>query len=308
MPVSSAVQQNCEKEGEKMSKPKGGLGKGLGSLFGEIEVAPDGTVLSGEAPRTLPMTRIEPNQDQPRKVFDPEAMQELTESIKMHGLITPITVRKRENGLYQIIAGERRWRAARSAGLMEIPAHIIEATDQQVMELAMVENLQRQDLNPIEEAEGFEKLMESCGLTQEEAAERVGRSRPAVANSLRLLSLSPPLRDMVAVGKLSSGHARALLSIKEEERRLEAAEKMQRLTVRQAESLAKRMNKKPKEETPPAEIFSVNYIAEVERSLEGALGRKVTITQGKNAGSVALEFYGSDDLERLIQALKALLV
>ena len=197
-----------------MSKPKGGLGKGLGSLFGEIEVAPDGTVLSGEAPR------IEPNQDQPRKVFDPEAMQELTESIKMHGLITPITVRKRENGLYQIIAGERRWRAARSAGLMEIPAHIIEATDQQVMELAMVENLQRQDLNPIEEAEGFEKLMESCGLTQEEAAERVGRSRPAVANSLRLLSLSPPLRDMVAVGKLSSGHARALLSIKEEERRL----------------------------------------------------------------------------------------
>ncbi len=291
-----------------MSKTKGGLGKGLGSLFGEIEVAPDGTVLSGEPPRTLPMTRIEPNRDQPRKVFEPEAMEELTESIKMHGLITPITVRKRDNGLYQIIAGERRWRAARSAGLTEIPAHIIEATDQQVMELAMVENLQRQDLNPIEEAEGFENLMKTCGLTQEEAAERVGRSRPAVANSLRLLSLSQPLREMVAEGRLSSGHARAVLSIKEEDKRLEAAERMQRMTVRQAESLAKRLNKKPKEEAAAPAEFNVDYIAEVERTLEGSLGRKVTITQGKNAGSVALEFYGSDDLERLIQALKALLV
>ena len=288
-----------------MSKTKGGLGKGLGSLFGEIEVAPDGTVLSGEPPRPLPMTRIEPNRDQPRKVFEPEAMEELTESIKMHGLITPITVRKRDNGLYQIIAGERRWR---SAGMTEIPAHIIEATDQQVMELAMVENLQRQDLNPIEEAEGFENLMKTCGLTQEEAAERVGRSRPAVANSLRLLSLSQPLREMVAKGRLSSGHARAVLSIKEEDKRLEAAERMQRMTVRQAESLAKRLNKKPKEEAAAPAEFNVDYIAEVERTLEGSLGRKVTITQGKNAGSVALEFYGSDDLERLIQALKALLV
>lgn len=291
-----------------MSKPKGGLGKGLGSLFGEIEVAPDGTVLSGEPPRTLPMTRIEPNQDQPRKVFDPEAMAELTESIKMHGLITPITVRKRDNGLYQIIAGERRWRAARSAGLTEIPAHIIEATDQQVMELAMVENLQRQDLNPIEEAEGFDNLMKTCGLTQEEAAERVGRSRPAVANALRLLSLSEPLREMVAEGKLSSGHARAVLAIKEEDKRLEAAERMQRMTVRQAESLAKRLNKKPKEKPADPGYVNVDYVAEVERSLESALGRKVTITQGKNAGAVALEFYGADDLERLIQALKALLV
>lgn len=291
-----------------MAKGKSGLGKGLGSLFGEIEVAPDGTVLSGEPPRTLPITQVEPNQDQPRKVFDPEAMRELTESIQMHGLITPITVRKRENGMYQIIAGERRWRAARSAGLTEIPAHIIEATDAQVMELAMVENLQRQDLNPIEEAEGFEKLMESCGLTQEEAAKRVGRSRPAVANSLRLLSLSPPLRQMVAEGKLSSGHARAVLAIKEEDKRLEAAEKMQRMSVRQAESLAKKLNRKPRESAAAPTPFEVNYVAEIEKQLEGALGRKVTITQGKNAGALTLEYYGADDLERLIEALKTLSV
>ena len=267
-----------------MAKTKGGLGKGLGSLFGDVEVAPDGTVLSNEPPRTLPMTHIEPNLDQPRKVFDPEAMKELTESIKMHGLITPITVRRQENGLYQIIAGERRWRAARSAGLTEIPAHIIEATDAQVMELAMVENLQRQDLNPIEEAEGLESLMQSCGFTQEEAAERVGRSRSAVAN------------------------ARALLSVKDEDKRADAAERMQRMTVRQAESLAKRLNRKPKEDAQPDGSFNVDYIAEVERSLEGCLGRKVTITQGKNAGALSLEFYGSDDLERLIQALKGILV
>lgn len=291
-----------------MAKTKGGLGKGLGSLFGDVEVAPDGTVLSNEPPRTLPMTHIEPNLDQPRKVFDPEAMKELTESIKMHGLITPITVRRQENGLYQIIAGERRWRAARSAGLTEIPAHIIEATDAQVMELAMVENLQRQDLNPIEEAEGLESLMQSCGFTQEEAAERVGRSRSAVANALRLLALDQPLREMVADGRLSSGHARALLSVKDEDKRADAAERMQRMTVRQAESLAKRLNRKPKEGAQPDGSFNVDYIAEVERSLEGCLGRKVTITQGKNAGALSLEFYGSDDLERLIQALKGILV
>ena len=254
------------------------------------------------------MTHIEPNLDQPRKVFDPEAMKELTESIKMHGLITPITVRRQENGLYQIIAGERRWRAARSAGLTEIPAHIIEATDAQVMELAMVENLQRQDLNPIEEAEGLESLMQSCGFTQEEAAERVGRSRSAVANALRLLALDQPLREMVADGRLSSGHARALLSVKDEDKRADAAERMQRMTVRQAESLAKRLNRKPKEDAQPDGSFNVDYIAEVERSLEGCLGRKVTITQGKNAGALSLEFYGSDDLERLIQALKGILV
>ncbi len=291
-----------------MAKTKGGLGKGLGSLFGEIEVAPDGTVLSNEPPRTLPMTRIEPNASQPRKVFDAEAMQELTESIKMHGLITPITVRRQENGLYQIIAGERRWRAARSAGLTEIPAHIIEATDEQVTELAMVENLQRQDLNPIEEAEGFENLMQTCGLTQDEAAVRVGRSRSAVANALRLLSLETPLREMVADGRLTSGHARALLAVKDSDKRLDAAEKMQNMTVRQAESFAKRLNRKPKETEQSAEGFNVDYLAEVEHSLESCLGRKVTIMQGKNAGALTLEFYGSDDLERLIQALRVLQV
>lgn len=291
-----------------MAKRSSGLGKGLGSLFGEIEVAPDGTVISNEPPHTLPITQIEPNQDQPRKAFDPETMRELTESVRMHGVITPVTVRRRENGMYQIIAGERRWRAARSAGLTEVPAHVIEATDAQVMELAMVENLQREDLNPIEVAEGFERLMETCGLTQEEAAKRVGRSRPSVANTLRLLSLSEPLRNMVAEGKLSSGHARALLAIKDEDKRLKAAEKMQQMSVRQAESLAKRLNKKPREVEAAPAPFEVDYVAEAEKSLEGVLGRKVTITQGKNAGSLTLEYYGADDLERLIEALKTLSV
>lgn len=230
-------------------------------------------------------------------------MEELAESIKMHGLITPITVRRRGGG-YQIIAGERRWRAARTAGLTELPAHIIEATDEQVMELAMVENLQRQDLNPIEEAEGFAKLMETCSLTQEQAAQRVGRSRPAVANALRLLSLDGELRNMVADERITSGHARAVLSIKDESKRLAAAEKMQTMSVRQAESLAKRLNKKPHEPSEPA--FTVDYVEEAERQLESVLCRKVTIEQGKTAGRLVLEYYSGDDLERLMDALKTL--
>lgn len=286
-----------------MAGNKKGLGTGLGALLGsDVLTEAEGKQM------TLPIAKVEPNVSQPRAYFDEVALTELAESIKQHGMIQPITVRKLESGYYQIIAGERRWRAARSAGLTEIPAHIIEATDAQVMELAMVENLQRQDLNPIEEAEGLESLMQSCGFTQEEAAERVGRSRSAVANALRLLALDQPLREMVADGRLSSGHARALLSVKDEDKRADAAERMQRMTVRQAESLAKRLNRKPKEDAQPDGSFNVDYIAEVERSLEGCLGRKVTITQGKNAGALSLEFYGSDDLERLIQALKGILV
>lgn len=278
---------------------KGGLGKGLSSLLGEDT----GT---SESQLKLSMALVEPNQDQPRKVFDEQAMHELTESIRAHGVITPITVRERGNGYYQIIAGERRWRAARAAGLTEIPAHIIEVDDSEVMELALIENLQRQDLNPIEEAEGYDTLMRSCNLTQDQAATRVGKSRPAVANALRLLALPVPVRKMVSEGKLSGGHARTLLGIQDEALRAEAAEKIATMSVRQAESYVKKLNHKPKDAFSP--VPEVDYVVELSKSLESVLGRKVTIAPGKNAGALTLEYYGQDDLERLCEALKNLSV
>ena len=220
-----------------MAKAKGGLGKGFGALLGESLMAAEEE--SGGV-STLPMTLVEPNREQPRKRFSPETMQELTRSIEMHGVVTPITVRKTENGYYQIIAGERRWRAARSAGLTEIPALVIEADDKTVMELALIENLQREDLNPIEEAQGYHSLMEEYGLTQEQVAERVGRSRPAVANALRLLSLPDEAQELLADGTLSAGHARAVLAIKDEALRThDVLEKMAGMSVRQAEKYAR---------------------------------------------------------------------
>lgn len=292
-----------------MSKAKGGLGKGFGALLGEnlfAESEADGGV------STLPMTLIEPNREQPRKTFEPEAMQELTRSIAMHGVVTPITVRKTDGEYYQIIAGERRWRAARSAGLTEIPALVIEADDKTVMELALIENLQRQDLNPVEEAQGYQSLMEEYGLTQEQVAERVGKSRPAVANALRLLALPESAQEMVASGTLSAGHARAVLAIKDESLRTpEVLEKMAGMSVRQAEKFAKNLTHTAEEQnqTPPADApFEVDYMAELAHRLESALGRRVRIEQGKTAGTVALEFYGDDDLERLAAALETLSV
>lgn len=280
---------------------KSGLGKGLTDLFGGEELA-RAEEAEGVGISTLSMTLIEPNRDQPRKIFDPGALETLADSIRKHGVVTPITVRKTENGYYQIIAGERRWRAARSAGLTEIPAMVIEATDEQVMELALIENLQRQDLNPIEEAEGYETLMQNFGMTQDKVAERVGKSRPAIANALRLLALDPETRAMVSEGRLSSGHARAVLSIHDEKQRPEAAKKMAELSVRQAESLAKRLNKAQKDEPAPSQA-DVDYIAELERQLESRLGRRVRIESGKTHGTLSLEFYGNEDLERLSEAL-----
>lgn len=286
-----------------MSKnTKSGLGRGFGALFSE-SLMENEQELSGVS--TLPMALIEPNQKQPRKQFDMEQMQELTDSIGLHGVITPITVRKMESGYYQIIAGERRWRASRTAGLTEIPALVLEVSDAQVMELALIENLQRQDLNPIEEAEGYAQLMREYGLTQEKVAERVGKSRPAVANALRLLSLDAQSRDMVQSGTLSAGHARAAMAIKDEGQRAAELEKLSAMSVRQAERYAKECNKKeqkPKEE----QAFAVDYIAEVEKRLEGALSRRVVFEQGKNKGMIALEYYGAEDLERLIEALEKL--
>ena len=289
-----------------MAKAKGGLGKVFGALLGESLMAGEGEE-SGVS--TLPMTLIEPNSAQPRKNFDPEAMRELTHSIAMHGVVSPITVRRAGDGYYQIIAGERRWRAARSAGLTEIPALVIEADDKTVMELALIENLQRQDLNPIEEAQGYHSLMEEYGLTQEQVAERVGKSRPAVANALRLLSLPEEAQTMLADGTLSAGHARAVLAIKDERLRTrETLEKMAGMSVRQAEKFAKSLDRAQPAPAQPAERFEADYSAALAARLESALGRRVRIEHGKTSGTVSLEFYGDEDLERLAEALEKLSV
>lgn len=284
---------------------KSGLGRGLDALLGD-------TVLDAGAEEEgisrLPLEKIEPNQAQPRKEFDPEAMNSLADSIRIHGVITPITVRQQANGYYQIIAGERRWRAARMAGLTEVPAMILEATDSQVMEMALIENLQREDLNPIEEAEGYDTLMREYGMTQEAVAERVGRSRPAVANALRLLSLPEQGKEMVASGALTPGHARAILAIQDEQKRLESLERMSHLSVRQAEKLARELNRPPKEETAAVQEIAVDYLGELAGELENRLGRRVCIDQGKKSGTLTIEFYGADDLERLTGALKSLTV
>ena len=280
-----------------------GLGKGLGALLGDF------TEETGEKTpyRLLPIYKVEPNPDQPRQDFDPEELQALADSIAVHGVIQPLTVRETPNGYYQIIAGERRWRAARMADLREIPAVVIEADDRKAMELALIENLQRQDLNPVEEALGYQSLMQEYGLTQEEAAKQVGKSRPAVANALRLLNLHPEVLEMVRSGKLTAGHARAVLVLKTEKKQLEAAQKIAALglSVRQAELLCKTMAKEPaaKKEDP---IFAVDYVAECEKQLSKQLGRGVKIVNGKKKGRFELEFYGPEDLQNLLDALMKL--
>lgn len=282
-----------------MKKKQSGLGRGLGALIEDNGFdAPDGGV------RSLPLRRIEPNPLQPRREFDPEALQALADSISAHGVIQPLTVRETPSGYYQIIAGERRWRAARMAGLEEVPVLVVEADDRTVMELALIENLQREDLNPMEEAAGYRTLADDYQMTQEEIADRVGKSRAAVANSLRLLSLSDELADMVRSGKLTPGHARALLSLKDEKLRLQAAQRIiaLQLSVRQAETLCRNLAK-PKE-VPKMQTLQVDYISDCERSLSRKLGRRVRIINGKRKGHFELEFYGPEDLNRLLFALQ----
>ena len=254
--------------------------------------------------RMLPLHKVEPNPDQPRRDFDEEELQALADSIATHGVVQPLTVREMPNGYYQIIAGERRWRAARLAGLSEIPAVLMEADDRKTMELALIENLQRQDLNPVEEAMGYHSLMADYGLTQEETASRVGKSRPAVANALRLLSLNPEVLLMVRKGTLSAGHARAVLSLKSEKQQLEAANKIVNLglSVRQAELLCKNMAKTPVD-TQETITLAVDYVAECEKTLSKQLGRGVKIINGKRKGRFELEFYGQEDLQVLLDAL-----
>ncbi len=284
-----------------MAKEKKGLGIGLDALFGADE--------SEESElQILPIAKVEPRLEQPREYFDEQALQELADSIAQYGLIQPITARKLDSGYYQIIAGERRWRAARLAGLSEVPVRVIEADDRRTAELALVENLQREDLNPIEEARGYRALIEEYGLTQEEAAKSVGRSRPAVANAMRLLSLCPTVLELVEQGKLSAGHARALVPILDEKTQSAAAKEVveKGLSVRQTEQLAARLMKAPKKPEPETDEIHVDYAAEVANRLSATLGRKVKLIDGKKTGRIELEFYGADDREALIQALERL--
>jgi len=276
-----------------------GLGKGLGALMGDFLEEP-----AAKSPyQLLPIYKVEPNANQPRQDFDEEELASLAESIATHGILQPLTVRELPSGYYQIIAGERRWRAARQAGLREVPAVIIEADDKKTMELALIENLQRQDLNPVEEAQGYHSLMQDYGLTQEETAKRVGKSRPAVANALRLLSLCPEVLEKVRSGALSPGHARAVLSLKTEKTQKEAAQKIIALglSVRQAELLCKNLSKEPVKKPEPT--LAVDYVAECEKTLSRHLGRAVKIVNGKRKGRFELEFYGQEDLQVLLDAL-----
>ena len=279
-------------------KEKRGLGTGLDVLFAANAFDEEESELL-----TLPLSKVEPRQEQPRAQFEPEALQALADSIAQYGLIQPITVRRLDSGYYQIIAGERRWRAARLAGLTELPVRVIEADDRRTAELALVENLQRQDLNPMEEARGYRSLMQDYGLTQEETARSVGRSRPAVANALRLLSLGPKLAELVEKGTLSAGHARALLPL-EGERQLAAAQEVlaKELSVRQTEKLAAKLLKEPK---PPKEKdpLAVDYAAEVEDALTRAVGHRVRLVEGRRGGRIEIEYSDAEDREALIELL-----
>lgn len=285
------------------NKKPSGLGRGLGALLGDDVLKPEA---AGNL--YLPISQVESCSAQPRKLFDEAALAELADSIREHGVIQPLTVRKLSSGYYQIIAGERRWRAARMAGLTEIPAVVIEADDQKAAELALVENLQREDLNPMEEAAGYQSLIQTYHMTQEEAAQRVGKSRSTVANVMRLLSLQPPVRKLVEEGSLSAGHARALLPLSPA-LQIKAAEAVVQgqLSVRQTEALAKRMLAEPKEEPelpePPKEV---DYAAEAQQSLASRLGRGVKIVTGRKKGRIELEYYGLDDLNDLLEALALL--
>ena len=276
-----------------------GLGRGLGALLGDFEEE-----TREKTPyKLLPIQKVEPNRNQPRQDFDEEELEALAESLSEHGIIQPLTVRELDSGYYQIIAGERRWRAARMAGLSEVPVVVIEADDQKTMELALIENLQRQDLNPVEEAMGYRALMDDFGLTQEDAAQRVGKSRPAVANALRLLNLPDAVLEKVRNGSLSAGHARALLSVKSEKKQLEIMQKIIALglSVRQAELLCKNLFRDPAQEKPVT--LAVDYVSECEKQLSKHLGRGVKIVNGKRKGRFELEFYGPEDLQILLDAL-----
>ena len=280
------------------SKKPSGLGKGLGALLGAdmMETESSGSLY-------LPISQVESCSGQPRKHFDEESLQELADSITEHGIIQPLTVRKLASGYYQIIAGERRWRAARLAGLQEVPVIVMEADDRKAAELAMIENLQREDLNPMEEAAGFQSLIENYHMTQEEAAQQVGKSRSAVTNALRLLGLTPAVRKLVEENKLSAGHARALVPLSPSLQESAAnAIVTGGLSVRQTEALVKRLSAEKKEPKKP-QADAVDYLAEAQNELKAKLCRGVKIVSGRKKGRIELEYYGLDDLNDLLDAL-----
>lgn len=285
------------------SKKPSGLGRGLGALLGDDVMK---TESSGSL--SLPISQVETCSSQPRKRFDDESLQELADSISQHGIIQPLTVRKLSSGYYQIIAGERRWRAARLAGLQEVPVIVIEADDRKAAELAMIENLQREDLNPMEEAAGFQSLIESYHMTQEEAAQRVGKSRSAVTNALRLLGLTPSVRKLVEEDKLSAGHARALVPLSPSLQESAAnAIVSGGLSVRQTEALVKRLSAE-KKEAQAKDPDEVDYLAEAQNELKARLCRGVKIVPGRKKGRIELEYYGVDDLNDLLDALAVIKV
>jgi len=284
-------------------KSERGLGRGLNALLGDPDLQPQ-----GEGSVSLPISQVEPGLNQPRKRFDQEALADLTESIRTHGIIQPLTVRRLASGYYQIIAGERRWRAAKAAGLAEVPAVIIEADDRKVMELGLIENLQREDLNPAEEARGYQVLMEEYGLTQEQVAQRMGKSRPAITNTLRLLALPEDLMKLVEEEALSAGHARALLAAPTPALQRQAAKKVieGQLSVRQTEALVKALQKeKTKKAKPAGEDISL-YLGELEKDLSGRLGRRVKIAHRGKKGKIELEYYDTQDLEGLLALLQTM--
>ena len=285
------------------SKKPSGLGRGLGALLGDDVLQTEST-----GSLSLPISQVESCSSQPRKSFDEASLAELADSIREHGIIQPLTVRKLASGYYQIIAGERRWRAARIAGLQEVPVIVIEADDRKAAELAMIENLQREDLNPMEEAAGFQSLIETYHMTQEEAAKQVGKSRSAVTKSLRLLSLTPAVRQLVEEGKLSAGHARALLPLSPAMQENAAnAVVAGGLSVRQTEALVKKLSAENKPEKEP-DPQRVDYTAAAQRDLTSRLGRGVRIVSGRKKGRIELEYYGVDDLNDLLEALALLRV
>ena len=285
-----------------MANANRGLGKGLGALLGDAALRTDTS-----DNLYLPISQIEPYANQPRRHFDEEALQDLADSIREHGIIQPLTVRRLSSGYYQIIAGERRWRASRMAGLREVPVRILTADEQRAMEMALVENLQREDLNPIEEAKGYRALQDVYGMTQDDVAQSVGKSRPAVANATRLLALSEPVLKLVEDGTLSAGHARALLPLSDAQVQLAAAKTVieKGLSVRRAEALAAQLLKETQEK-PAKKSAGVDYLGECARHLEQVLGRKVRMTQGRKTGRIELEYYGTDDLNDLLDALHAI--
>lgn len=282
-----------------------GLGMGLGALFGE-----ELTELEPTDFEYLPISKVEPRSQQPRKYFDEQGLQELSDSIAEHGIIQPLTVREIDGGYYQIIAGERRWRAARMAGIEEVPARIIEADDKTTMELALVENLQRENLNPAEEARGYKTLMEEYGMTQEETAKRVGKSRPVIANALRLLNLPDEVMDMLQNGEIAPGAARAILALESAEDQIKAAQTVvkEKLSVRETEQLVKEMQQKGGKGRKKQTKQRKNniYFEEVQNTLADRLKRKVKISGTEKKGKIELEYYDEDDFEKLCEALQLL--